>query len=101
MAFIENFDKGLKPELQNLVKLKPLPLTFLDFFFLQLCDSLSLRPLVDDNQDSLTLTLSVGSLKGGGKNIKLLNAIRLVKYVGRFASYVNKAAVKPVSSSHQ
>jgi len=31
----------------------------------KLCDSQSLRPFVDDNQDSLTLTLSVGSLKGG------------------------------------
>ena len=37
-------------------------------FFLQLCDSQSVRPHVDDNLDSLTLTLSVGSLKGGGKN---------------------------------
>ncbi|XP_078375115.1 sterile alpha motif domain-containing protein 9-like [Oculina patagonica] len=31
----------------------------------KLCDSLSLIPLLDDNQDSLTLTLCTGSLKGG------------------------------------
>ena len=38
-----------------------------EFFSLQLFDSQILSPFVDYNQDSLTLTLSVGSLKGGGK----------------------------------
>ena len=63
--------------------------------FLQLCDSQSLRPLIEDNQGSLTLTLSVGSLKGGGKN--KINAILVVQYVRRFALYVNKAVVKLLS----
>jgi len=36
--------------------------------FQQLCDSLNLKSLLEDNQESLTLMLSVGSLKGGGKN---------------------------------
>ena len=39
-----------------------------DIFFPQLCDKFLLRPLLNDFDDCLTLTLSVGSLKGGGKN---------------------------------
>ena len=36
-------------------------------FFLQLCDSVNLRSLLCDDQESLTLVLCTGSLKGGGK----------------------------------
>ena len=74
LLFTENF----KPELLKRLCIMFCCLTSLIFtslllmllilnLFLQLCDSQSLRHLVD-NQDSLTLTLSVGSLKGGGKN---------------------------------
>ena len=38
-----------------------------DILFPQLSDTLLLRPLLDNTDDCLTLTLSVGSLKGGGK----------------------------------
>ena len=37
-------------------------------FFPQLCDTFLLRPLLNNIDDCLTLTLSVGSLKGGGEN---------------------------------
>ena len=37
-------------------------------FFLQLHDSQNVRSLLDGDQDSLAIVLSVGSLKGGGKN---------------------------------
>ena len=41
-------------------------------FFLQLCDSVNLRCLLCDNQESLMLVLCTGSLKGGGKETFLL-----------------------------
>ena len=55
-------------------------------FFLQLCDTLNLMPLLDD-QDSVTFVLSVGSLKGGGKNrvVKLqVGKLLLFCLVGQF-----------------
>lgn len=36
--------------------------------FLQLCDSQNVRSFLDGDENSLTIVLSPGSLKGGGKN---------------------------------